>query len=173
MGERKNRMIYTTHNQNLILRGTRKSHVRNGINDLREELRKVYRDGAQGKLDRQEMFSMIDRFLALYRELPTRFPHKSEFLHDAVTNIFQNSEEYFASQETTSAHVGYSPERVWNAWQSLCGCDELLHTPFFAMHFTLIPCKEATYAICIPYKTGIMEAHKIGECPHTRYKVGK
>jgi hypothetical protein len=172
MGERKNKMYisYISYEHEKALARSR--------NDLGTEFYRISNDleektkGRSPKyLDRKEMFALMDRFLDLYRRLPVKFPDKRDFLFSCMKKIFRGSQDFQHSTHQSCQFISHSPDYAWNQWQNVCGCEELFHTPFHAMHFTLIPCKDATYAICIPYHTGIMEAHRIGECPHSRYKV--
>jgi len=120
--------------------------------------------------DRTEFFEYLNGILDIYKTIPKRISEydRRNWLHDIVHNVLNN--DYSFTGGDTIKYLCHYPSRP-SVLESLCGCEGTKHTAWNALHFTLLSCDDATFVCCIDYRTGEMVAHRIGECPLSRYKI--
>jgi len=136
-------------------------------------------EGSMKKLTRKQKFlHKIKLVLDYYRKHHPKGIRKIEHrdaLHTIIYDMLADyristgrcdryGQAYYISEHPTS-------DKKWN-YSTLCGCNKLEYNRNDAIHITFGNCssKRTKKAICIPYKTLRISQHKIGECPHTKYK---
>ncbi len=122
------------------------------------------RDWDSYNLSRHQLLKEVEEVLDSFKKIPSTFRNKRIELWRCISVIVENG---YSGGE---GEVSHRP-RNWNTMVSLCGCDTLRYTPFYTIHFTLVTCSKRAVIYCIHIETLTLSKHRLGECPHGKYKA--